>query len=136
MRKSGIRGHRPLSKTQLLPLPAYQARRLSLKHHLALACLANEGGDVEMLSTLSNVIELAHQLDKTDAVLFRNAEAAIGSCVARAEKNGTLALTDAERDAIAAVLVYHDAQLSRVPIHRYLAALEHLAVQARQLGRT
>ena len=134
MRKSGNRGHRPLTKTQLLPMPVHHARRLSLKHHLALACLADGRGDVETLSTVSNVVELAHQLDTTGVEIFQIAEEALGACIARAARTSAITLTEAERNAIAIVLVHHDAQLERVPIHRYLDALEQTAAYARQLA--
>ncbi|WP_198293995.1 hypothetical protein [Burkholderia ubonensis] len=129
-----MKGRRPLSKAQLLPLPADQVRRLSLKHHLALTCLATGHGGIESLSTLSNVVDIAHRIDNADAPVFERAEAAIGACVARAERDQTFTLTDTERAAIAAALVCHDAQLARVPFHRYVTALEHTAAHPRQLA--
>ncbi|MBN3829749.1 hypothetical protein G3O00_40175 [Burkholderia sp. Ac-20384] len=132
MRKSGTHGRRPLSKAQLLPLPTDQVRRLSLKHHLALVCLADGRGDVDTLSTLANVVELAHQLGAGDGVIIRPAQDAIAACVDRAEQTAKIGITEVERAAIAAVLVYHDAQLARVPLYRYAEALEQAAGQARR----
>ncbi|MDI9695326.1 hypothetical protein QM312_05290 [Burkholderia cenocepacia] len=78
----------PLSKAQ--PLPAAQTRRLSLKHHLALTCLAAGQGGIESLSTLSNVIDIARRVDNTHAPALEKAAAAIESCVARADHGQAL----------------------------------------------
>ncbi|EDT05836.1 hypothetical protein BamIOP4010DRAFT_0573 [Burkholderia ambifaria IOP40-10] len=129
-----MKGRRPLSKAQLLPLPGDQVRRLSLKHHLALTCLAAGQGGTESLSTLSNVIDIARYIDNAHAPEFEKAEAAIDSCVARAERDQKFTLTDPERTAIAAALVLHDAQLARVPFHRYITALEQTALSPRQFA--
>jgi hypothetical protein len=134
MRKTTSRHRRPLTKAQLLPLPTVEVRRLSLKYHLALACLADGRGDVETLSTLSNVIELAQQLDASPDERFSAAQAALDACVARAELSAAITLTADEREAIATVIVHHDAQLARVPIHRYLSALEWVTVHAKQVA--
>ncbi|KVA46788.1 hypothetical protein WI61_08085 [Burkholderia cepacia] len=132
MRKTSFGGRRPLTKTQLLPLPADQVCRLSLKHHLALAMLRDGRGDVNSLSTLLNVVALAEQLDADGTVLansvqFQCAEQALEACITRGEP---LMLTATERAAIAPVLLHHDAQLAWVPSHRYIEALERVAVRA------
>ncbi|KWI27195.1 hypothetical protein WM04_23560 [Burkholderia ubonensis] len=134
MRKNPFGGRRPLTKTQLLPLPADYVRRLSLKHHLALAVLRDGRGDVDSLSTLLNVVALAYQLDAADtgpadSARFRCAKQALEACVARAERGEPFTLTVAERAAIAPVLVHHDAQLARVPSYRYLEALARVAAR-------
>ncbi|MBK1824252.1 hypothetical protein JIN76_29385 [Burkholderia sp. 500H] len=123
----------PLSKAQLLPLPTAQTRRLSLKHHLAQTCLAAGQGGIESLSTLSNVIDIAQRIENTQASAFEKAAAAIESCVARAERDQRFTLTEVERTAIAVALVVHDAQLARVPFHRYLTALEQSTARPRSL---
>ncbi|WP_063808157.1 hypothetical protein [Burkholderia cepacia] len=123
----------PLSKAQLLPLPAAQTRRLSLKHHLALTCLAAGQGGIESLSTLSNVIDIAQRIENTQVPALEKAAAAIESCVARAERDQRFTLTEVERTAIAAALVVHDAQLARVTFHRYLTALEQSVARPRPL---
>ncbi|WP_175865013.1 hypothetical protein [Burkholderia cepacia] len=132
MRKSGTRGRRPLSKAQLLPLAADLVSRVSLKHHLALTCLVAGQGDLESLSTLTNVVEIVHYLDPTDVELIRRADDALVACIERAKRSETFTLTDTERDEIAALLLYHDAQLVRVPMHRYIDALECAIARDRQ----
>ncbi|WP_342613500.1 hypothetical protein [Burkholderia ambifaria] len=129
-----MKGRRRLSKAQLLPLPTDQVRRLSLKHHLALTCLAAGQGGVESLSTLSNVVDIAQRIDNINATVLEKAHVAVDSCVARAEREQRFMLTETEHAAIAAALVLHDAQLQLVPSHRYIAALEQTALKAQQLA--
>ncbi|WP_230954493.1 hypothetical protein [Burkholderia cepacia] len=112
---------------QLLPLPVDQVRRLSLKHHLALALLCDGSGDVESIAALSNMLALAFYLRSDgEAELFRSADSALNQCIARAERGGKWTLTDGERTALEALLRVHDEQLGAVPVHRYLKALEQV----------
>ncbi|MDN7671077.1 hypothetical protein QZM22_00690 [Burkholderia oklahomensis] len=112
-------------KVELLPLPADQVRRLSLKHHLALAALCDGRGDIGEIVTLSNVLHLAFYLRvDQDAEPYRRAETAINQCVARAERGEPWTLTSAERIVLEALVVHHDQQLAEVPVHHYLDALE------------
>ncbi|KVG51722.1 hypothetical protein WJ33_11155 [Burkholderia ubonensis] len=125
MRKATSRSRRPLTKTQLLPLPAEQARRLSLKHHLALAVLRDGRGDVETVATLVNMLHLAYFLrviGDTELDRYRRAEAALDACVARAERGEPWSLTADERTSLEQLVTTHDAQLATVPVHRYLDA--------------
>ncbi|WP_344676357.1 hypothetical protein [Paraburkholderia graminis] len=46
----------------LLPLPAAEVRRISLKNHLALAVLRDSRGAIEQLATLLNVVFVAYFL--------------------------------------------------------------------------
>ncbi len=118
---------RPLSKAQLLPLPTDQVRRLSLKHHLALAALSGGCGDVESIATLSNMLALAFYLRADgEAEPYRGADSALTQCIARAERGDPWTLTDAERKVLEALLLVHDEQLAAVPVHRYLEALERV----------
>ncbi|HGL5075084.1 hypothetical protein DN523_14320 [Burkholderia multivorans] len=125
MRKRSSVRRRPLTKAQLLPLPADHVRFLSLKHHLALALLCDGSGDVESIATLSNILALAFYLRSDGgAELYRSADSALSQCIARAELGGGWTLTDPERTALEALLLVHDEQLAAVPVHRYLEALE------------
>ncbi|MBN3815852.1 hypothetical protein G3N57_04185, partial [Paraburkholderia sp. Se-20369] len=124
-----MKGRRPLSKAQLLPLPADQVRRLSLKHHLALAALHASRGDVAAIVTLLNVLYLAYFLRAVGDVeldCYRDAEAALNACVARAERGEPWSLTSDERASLAQLVVTHDAQLAAVPAHRYLEAWDRV----------
>ncbi|RQS03222.1 hypothetical protein DIE07_32320 [Burkholderia sp. Bp9002] len=132
-----MKGRRPLSKAQLLPLPADQVRRLSLKHHLALAVLRDGRGDVEAIVTLLNVLYLAYFLgDSCDPDRYRRAEAALNQCVARAERGEPWSLIDDERTVLEQLVVTHDAQLAVTPVHRYLAAWERVARVTAPGGRS
>ncbi|KWN65974.1 hypothetical protein WT90_33365 [Burkholderia stagnalis] len=68
---------------------------------------------IESLSTLSNVVDIAHRIDNADAPVIERAESAFGACVARAKRDQAFTRTDTERAAIAAALVCHDARLAR-----------------------
>ncbi|WP_080422578.1 hypothetical protein [Burkholderia ubonensis] len=127
MRKHSSLRRRPLTKAQLLPLPADQVRRLSLKHHCALAALCAGCGGVEAIATLSNMLALAFYLRANDdAERYRCADIALTHCIARAERGEPWTLTDAERTALETLLLVHDEQLAAVPVHRYLEALERV----------
>ncbi|KWD85129.1 hypothetical protein [Burkholderia ubonensis] len=129
MRKTSPRKRRPLTKAQLLPLPADQVQRLSLKHHLALVSLRDGHGDLEVIGTLLHVLYLAYFLrnaSDADPELYPRAEAVLDQCVARAERGESWALTDGERVVIVQLVVAHDAQLGTVPAHRYLEAWERV----------
>ncbi|HDR9497176.1 hypothetical protein LGM57_33980 [Burkholderia cepacia] len=126
MRKASSRGRRPLTKAQLLPIPAGELRRIQLKHHVALAALRDANDDVAQLATLMNAIYLAYFLDPIDPGPYRRAEAALQDCVDRAERGEPSALTDLERAAVEQVLARLDAQLAAVPMHCYVAAFERL----------
>ncbi|RQQ07107.1 hypothetical protein DF107_31670 [Burkholderia stagnalis] len=105
-------------------------RRLSLKHHLALAVLRDGRGDVEALATLVNVLYLAYFLraaGDAEHAPYRRAETALDQCAARAERGEPWSLTHDEHTALEQLVVIHDAQLAALPLHRYLAAWEHAA---------
>ncbi|WP_322026380.1 hypothetical protein [Burkholderia sp. BCC1977] len=125
------RGRKPLTKSLLLPLPAQEAQRLALKHHLALAMLGQGCGNLEQFATLLNVVYIAFFLrdakaGSIDPTLYKRAEAALNQCVLRAEQGQPWILADKERDIIEQLLILHVAQLSIVPAHRYLNAWERM----------
>lgn len=126
MRKATSRNRRPLTRAQLLPIPAGELRRIQLKHHVALPALRNANDDVAQLATLLNAIYLAYFLEPLEPVPYRRAEAALQDCADRAEQGESGALTDLERTAVEHVLARLDAQLAAVPMHRYVAAFERL----------
>ncbi|RQP98864.1 hypothetical protein [Burkholderia stagnalis] len=139
MTASRVRSRKPLTKAQLLPLPADQVRRLSLKHHLALAVLRDGRGDFDAIATLVNTLYLAYFLGAVgDAELagFRRAETALNQCVARAERGEPWSLPDDARTVLEQLVVTHDAQLAAVPLHRYLAAWERVARVTAPGGRS
>ncbi|WP_175701005.1 hypothetical protein [Burkholderia ambifaria] len=126
MRKATSRNRRPLTKGQLLPIPAAELRRIQLKYHVALAALRDARDDVAQLATLLNAIYLAYFLEPAEPGPYRRAEAALQDCADRSERGESGALTDLERAAVEHVLARLDAQLATVPMHRYVAAFERL----------
>ncbi|MGZ2749964.1 hypothetical protein [Burkholderia stagnalis] len=141
MTSSPARGRRPLTKAQLLPLPADQVRRLSLKHHVSLTMLRDGRGDLEVIATLLHVLYLGYFLrdavaGHADPDCARRSEAALDQCVARAERGEPWTLTDEEHAAIAQLVIAHDAQLGTVPAHRYLEARERVARVTAPGGRS
>ncbi|OJB06923.1 hypothetical protein BGV52_21795 [Burkholderia ubonensis] len=126
---SRARSRKPLTKAQLLPLPAEQVRKLSLKHHLALAALRSSRGDVDAIVTLLNVLHLAYFLragDDAEVDCYRRAEAALNACVARVEHGAPWSLMGDERTSLEQLVTMHDAQLAAVPAHRYLEATDRV----------
>lgn len=118
-----------MTKAQLLPLPVDQVRALALKHHLALAMLRDDRGDIEAIITLLNVLYLAFVLrDSGSAALdsCRRAEVALDECTRRAERGEPWSLADAERQVLEQLVVTHNAQLAAAPAHRYLDAWEQV----------
>ncbi|MBJ9672428.1 hypothetical protein I5693_33230 [Burkholderia cenocepacia] len=126
MRKATSRNRRPLTKAQLLPIPAAELRRIQLKHHVALAALRDANDDVAQVATLLNAIYLAYFLDPAEPGPYRRAETALQDCADRAARGESSVLTDLERAAVEYVLAHLDAQLAAVPMHRYIAAFERL----------
>ncbi|KUY84955.1 hypothetical protein WI25_35430 [Burkholderia cepacia] len=131
-------GRRPLSKAQLLPLAADHVRRLSLKHHLALAAVSAGRGDLEAIVTLLNVLYLTFFLsdDAAELELVRRAEAALDACTRRVEGGAPWALSDDEQDVLAQLMVTHDAQLASVRLFRYQEAWERVHRIACSGGRS
>lgn len=113
----------------LLPLPAAQVRRISLKNHLALAVLRDGRGTIEQLATLLNVVFVAYFLCDCrpgDITPYTDAEAALNQCTRRAERGEPPTPDAGEAALLERVIAIHDAQLASVPTHRYLSAWEQL----------
>ncbi|WP_199545239.1 hypothetical protein [Paraburkholderia kururiensis] len=118
---------RPLTREQLLPLPAAKARALSLEQHLALAALRQGHGGVEQVAMLLRVVYLAYFMghavrEPVDLELLRAAESALECCSQDEEQEGSWTLGAQECDLIAQVLVLHDRQLAWLPAFRYTGA--------------
>lgn len=115
----------------LLPLPVSRFRALSLEYHLALATIAKGHANLDLLLCLLKAIYMAYYLRNetprhSDVLPFKQAEAAIGRCILRAENGKTYVILDREKAAIERILTLHDEQLATVPTHRYLMAVEWL----------
>ncbi|WP_256097573.1 hypothetical protein [Burkholderia cenocepacia] len=124
-------GRKPLTKGDLLPLPTAKVRALSLENHMALAAVRAGHGGEEQISCLLRVVYLAFYMRSetgpgADLSMYRQAEAALDACIARAEQGAAWLLLDREQSTIEQILVVHDEQLAAVPMYRYCAAWEKL----------
>ncbi|AWV04753.1 MULTISPECIES: hypothetical protein [Burkholderia] len=122
-------GRKPLTKGDLLPLPTAKVRALSLENHMALAAVRAGHGGEEQISCLLRVVYLAFYMRNetgADLNLYRQAEAALEACIARAEQGAAWLLLDREQSTIEQMLVVHDEQLAAVSMHRYRTAWEYL----------
>ena len=131
LQKTRRAGHRPLTKNDLLPLPTAKVRALSLENHMALAAVRAGHGGEEQISCLLRVVYLAFYMRSetgtgAELSVYRQAEAALDACIARAEQGAAWLLLDREQSTIEKILVVHDEQLAAVPMHRYCAAWERL----------
>ncbi|CAM2194928.1 Fis family transcriptional regulator [Paraburkholderia kururiensis] len=120
--------HQPLTREQLLPLPAAKARALSLGQHLALAALRQGHGGIEQVAMLFRVIYLAYFMghavgEPVDLALLREAEAALERCgLDDGSGEGSWRLEAHDCEVIARVLTEHDRQLAGLPAYRYAGA--------------
>jgi hypothetical protein len=115
----------PLTRAQLLPLPAAKARALSLEQHLALEAMRHGHGGVEQVTMLLRAVYLAYFMargarEPVELDLLREAEAAL-ECFGEsgAETEGSWTLKARGCDVIARVLVLHDRQLAGLPAFHY-----------------
>ncbi|WP_232467515.1 hypothetical protein [Burkholderia ubonensis] len=104
---------------------------MSLEYHLALATIAKGHASLDLLLCLLRTVYMAFYLrDETprhdDVRPFKQAEAAIGRCILRAEDGKEYVILDREKAVIERILILHDEQLATVPKHRYLTAVERL----------
>ncbi|GAB6852578.1 hypothetical protein JCM10599A_67730 [Paraburkholderia kururiensis] len=119
---------RPLTREQLLPLPAARARALSLEQHLALAALRQGHGGVEQVAMLFRVVYLAYFMghaarEPVDLALLREAEAALERFgLDDGSGEGGWMLDARGCEVIARVLTVHDRQLAWLPAFRYAGA--------------
>ena len=120
---------RRLTKVELLPLSTADVKRLSLKHHLALAALRTGHADVDLIATLMNVVSLAFFLrphDEADVSVYADAQTTLNCVVERMHANDGIRLLPAELEILERVVVQHDAQLASTPVFRLMEAWSQL----------
>jgi len=116
---------KPRTREQLLPLPAFVTKRLSMSHHSALALFRSGHGTLEHLAALAHAVYIARLMQcaedpgATDGELFRAAETVLHECLMRAQGNGNWQLYPDEVAQIAPLLVRHDEQLATWRAERY-----------------
>jgi hypothetical protein len=119
------------SRTLLLPLPRAAADELSLRYHVALEAMRTGHGGAGAAHTLIALLLLTRFLSEAgydalsdDAVVA--GEEAITAAIDTANRTGTWAFDTPAYQAVAAVLLVHDAQLGRAPLSAIVAASERL----------
>ncbi|RZF24902.1 hypothetical protein EVC45_36465 [Paraburkholderia sp. UYCP14C] len=127
---------KPRSREELLPLPAFVVKRLSLSHHNALALFRSGHGTLEHLAALARAVYVsrlmlcAENRGAIDARPFRAAETVLSACLLREQSNGSWQLFPYEVAQIAPLLVRHDGQLETYRGERYHDAWYQLAAAA------
>lgn len=122
---------RPLTKSDLLPLPAAKVCSMSLENHMAFAVVKAGKGSREQAGSLLRMIYLAYYLREEvasgrDVDLYRQAEQALERCIERSVQSNAWMLTTDEQEIVGRVLSLHDMQLAAVATHRYVRAWERL----------
>jgi hypothetical protein len=108
---------KPRSREELLPLPAFVVRRLSLSHHNALALLRSGHGTLEHLAALARAVYMSRLMlcaenpGATDTGPFRAAETVLHACLRREQGSGSWQLFPYEVAQLAPLLLRHDEQL-------------------------
>jgi hypothetical protein len=125
------RGRKPLTTSELLPLPSARVRAMSLENHLAFAVVKSGAGSHNQVSCLLRVVYLAWFLREVssfsdDIELFRQGERALEGCIERSVSSKEWTLDESVQDTIGKLLSLHDAQLAAVPGHLYARAWERL----------
>ncbi|MBN3779023.1 hypothetical protein G3O06_15910 [Burkholderia sp. Ac-20345] len=119
----------------LLPLPAGVARGLSLENHLALAAMRSGHGTPETMVTLLRVLYMTHLMSgkacsPPDRSLFLNVEAALSTCIQRAEQGSDWRLEAEWLPGIEAILRRFDEVVEYVPKSDYVDAWKKLSLFA------
>jgi hypothetical protein len=111
----------PLSREQLLPMATPLARDASLKAHVALAAMRSGQGNVALLGELMKTVYLTYLLSATHrpdlAEGFAAGQKALNDNFATGPINDEWALDAAVAALLAPILLEHDAQLARRPLH-------------------
>ncbi|WP_155646186.1 hypothetical protein [Burkholderia diffusa] len=118
---------RPLTKSELLPMPANTARALSLEHHVALSVIRNGQGNIHQFACLAKITYATFFMrDVTHGDInletLRRAESAVERCLESLENGIPYTLHDDEIRSFEEIAALHDAQLSTVPLHHYVDA--------------
>lgn len=89
-RRGGRR--KPLTREQLLPLPAARARALALECYLALETMHAGHGGANAVASLLRAVYLAYVIDQLQGHVvpepYREAEAVLEACALRAKETG------------------------------------------------
>ena len=116
----------PISREKLLPLPPTLVRDASLKAHIALATMRNGQGNVALLGELMTAVYVTYLLSADDrpdlAEGFAAGQKALNDSFNAGAVNGEWTLDSDVATSLQAILLEHDAQLSRRSVHVFEAA--------------
>jgi len=123
----------PLSRTELLPLVAAQARDQSLRAHMALVMVRSGHGDLAILGELLRTVFVTYFVYKSGGEVsyfehFVEAESALKAGMDRGEAQGIWAVSNAGASALEIVLMLQDKHLANRPIYVIERAKEQLRV--------
>lgn len=121
----------PLTRAELLPMPASRAQTISLRNHMAFVALRLGQGNIDLAGELLKLIHITyHLLDEACPTDHRNcfagADEAIRALIRRATSANDWHLGDAHCLDIQTILNVHDAQLRWLPAHRVDAGMKQL----------
>jgi len=123
----------PLSRADLLPLAAAQARDQSLRAHMALVMVRSGHGDLSVLGELLRTVFVTYFACKSSGEVsyfehFVEAESALKAGMDRGEAEGLWAVSNAGASALEIVLTLQDHHLVNRPSYLLERAQEQLSV--------
>ncbi|MFM0758127.1 hypothetical protein [Paraburkholderia strydomiana] len=126
MMRTNVR-KKPLSKAMLLPMPAADARAISLENHLALVAMRNGNGNVDLMLGLFKIVYMACLLyeaihGRGELDLFRDAEGVLTRSMARAKRDEAWCIPAEEAVALEKIVTLYDQYLATLPAHRFVHA--------------
>ncbi|USU14550.1 hypothetical protein [Paraburkholderia fungorum] len=125
------RRREPLSKAMLLPVPAVDARAISLENHLALVAMRSGQGNVDLVLGLFKIIYMAYFLHealraRTEPDLFRDAEHVLMRTTARANRGEAWSIPAEDVSCLERIVTLYDRYLATLPAHRFISARDRL----------
>ncbi|MEW6346605.1 MAG: hypothetical protein AB1704_38715, partial [Pseudomonadota bacterium] len=121
------RRREPLSKAMLLPVPAVDARAISLENHLALVAMRSGQGNVDLVLGLFKIVYMAYFLHealraRTEPDLFRDAEHVLMRTTARANRGEAWSIPAEDVSCLERIVTLYDRYLATLPAHRFISA--------------
>lgn len=125
------RRREPLSKAMLLPVPAVDARAISLENHLALVAMRSGQGNVDLVLGLFKIVYMAYFLHealraRTEPDLLRDAEHVLMRTTARANRGEAWSIPAEDVSCLERIVTLYDRYLATLPAHRFISARDRL----------
>ncbi|PNE56713.1 hypothetical protein A8H39_13200 [Paraburkholderia fungorum] len=115
----------------LLPVPAVDARAISLENHLALVAMRSGQGNVDLVLGLFKIVYMAYFLHealraRTEPDLFRDAEHVLMRTTARANRGEAWSIPAEDVSCLERIVTLYDRYLATLPAHRFISARDRL----------